>query len=117
MLRVNFKVVRNGLTLIDAVGVTYYNFADAAKAISNDVEELSNSKEGYFSQFNKKPNEYGNDHKFGWICDWNSISEIISYGCFEMWENGKSGINSVSWKIVADTSDKITDKELALKMP
>lgn len=117
MLKINFKVVRNGLTLIDAVGITYYNFADAAKAISNDVEELSNSNDGYFSQFNKKLNENENDYKFAWNCDWNSIAEIIGYGCFEMWENGKSGINSVCWKIVADTSDKITDKELALKMP
>lgn len=117
MLKINFKVVRNGLTLIDANYGEFINFSDVANAISNDVDKLSNSKEGYFSQFNKKMNEKEVEYKFAWNCDWNSIDEIIDYGCFEMWEFGKSCFNSVCWKIVAKTSDNMADKEKALKMP
>lgn len=113
MLKINFKVIRNGLSIIDANYGEFNNFVDAANAISNDVEELSNSKEGYFSQFNTKLNETEDDYKFTWNCDWNSIDEIIDCGHFRIYD----GINFVRWEIVADTSNDIADKEKALKMP
>lgn len=114
MIQVNFKIVRNGFTIVDVTYGNYNTFIDAANSISKDVKDLETAEVGYFSHFNTKMSD--NEYKFAWNCDWYCAEEIVDCGYFEIGDVGKRNENYARWEIIVKTSKEFDDKEKALKM-
>ena len=122
MIRINFKLVREGYNLCDTTYGDYSSLRETAAEISKDVEELSKADNGYFSKFNTKMNDSGDDYMFGWECEWDDLDSIIYANGFWISKVIKADNayiekeNYVEWNIISTTAGSIEEKKRFLYM-
>ena len=122
MIRINFKLVREGYNLCDTTYGDYSSLREAAAEISKDVEELSKADNGYFSKFNTKMNDSCDDYMFGWECEWDDLDSIIYANGFWISKVIKADNayiekeNYVEWNIISTTAGSIEEKKRFLYM-